>query len=69
MITETIKRKFFFNDKEFADPNPNWNPKQVLDFYAVDNNDLVTAVVDNGEFNDEDKHIHFKFINKIGTKG
>lgn len=72
MIKATLlERVFEYKEKDIqlllTDPNPDWNPETVMNFYANTYPMLTTAKIGAPEIR-EDK-IFFKMESVLGTKG
>jgi PRTRC genetic system protein C len=71
LTTTTLDRVFLFRDKErdmsLTDPNPAFQPKEVLNFYSATYTTLTTATIEGPEV--EDDRLVYRFVSTIGTKG
>lgn len=72
MIKMTLlERVFEYNDRdtvlELADPNPDWNPETVMNFYANTYPMLTTAKI--GASHVKDDKLCYKMESVMGTKG
>lgn len=70
LVTE-LKRKFVFREKQqtidLSDPDTQWSPVDVLNFYAAQYPILTTAKV--GAYVIKDDAIIYQFECLLGTKG
>lgn len=62
-----LKRVFNFNELVLEDPNPAFEPQEVLEFYANTYPELTSASVEEGEITPEQMTYTFKIAK--GTKG
>ena len=71
LTTTTLDRVFLFKDKDnemtLTDPNPDFLPKDVLNFYSATYATLPTATIEGPEV--ENDFIVYRFVSTIGTKG
>jgi PRTRC genetic system protein C len=71
LIANTLERVFVMSEgaKEItlADPDRNWKPESVLNFYAATYPILTTARIQGPEIRDD--KIYYSFESTIGTKG
>lgn len=66
-----LEREFRFKhkgtDAPLSDPNPEWSPERVLQFYSNLYPELTTAKISNSEY--EGDKIVYEISTTIGTKG
>ena len=62
-----LQRRFQFNQIELDDPNPSWNPNQVMVFYSNTYPELNNSHVEGPEIKDQTSVYMFK--TSVGTKG
>lgn len=73
LLSTTLKRIFLFqengctDDTVLSDPNPDWSPEAVMDFYANTYDILTTAKVSGGKVVDDNWVYRFESV--MGTKG
>ena len=64
---EQLVRQFKFGDKVLDDPNPDWNTKQVIDFYTGTYPEMVNANLQEPEI--KGNKMVYSIEIKTGTKG
>jgi len=66
-----IERVFEYKDRdtvlELTDPNPDWDPQTVMNFYANTYPMLTTAKIGPSQLKDD--KLYFKMESVMGTKG
>jgi PRTRC genetic system protein C len=62
-----LTRQFKHGDKSLEDPNPDWNTKQVMDFYSGTYPELVNSNLDGPEI--VGSEMIYTVSTKTGTKG
>lgn len=71
METKDLIRKFLYNNNGnniiLDDPNPDFTPNRVKEFYSNTYPELLNATVDNPKI--ENDNLIYEFNTKIGTKG
>lgn len=71
LVATQLERVFILKDKEqdirLTDPNKQWSPQSVLDFYANTYPILTTAKISAPKI-DEDT-VQYRFESVMGTKG
>jgi len=71
LLATQLKRSFVFTDKSnpvvLTDPNPEWSPQAVLNFYANTYPILTTAKIAQPTINNDS--MEYKFESVMGTKG
>jgi len=64
---QTLTRVFKHGEKELEDPNPEWNTKQVVDFYSGSYPELVNSTLEGPDIVKE--KMVYTVNTKTGTKG
>ena len=67
LVIEGVKRSFKYKKNILDDPNPEWEPKQVLRHYSSIYPELVSATVDVPK--NEKGVLIYEFKEQVGTKG
>ncbi|OJV54208.1 MAG: PRTRC system protein C [Bacteroidetes bacterium 43-16] len=71
LIANELRRVFLFKDKEtevrLPDPNSNYSPETVMDFYAATYDILTTAKLTGPVIKNDE--MQYRFESVVGTKG
>lgn len=71
LIANELPRIFLFDNEgtevELADPNSEFRPASVLNFYSATYPVLTTAKIEGPEINKD--RVEYRFIANLGTKG
>ncbi len=71
MLVTQLERVFIFKENnetiELSDPNPQWSPQAVMNFYANTYPILTTAKVSSPKIKEDKVQYHFESV--MGTKG
>lgn len=71
LLATQLPRVFILVDKgqeiTLTDPNPNWSPQAVLNFYSANYPILTTAKISAPVIKDD--AVQYRFETVIGTKG
>lgn len=71
LLATQLERVFLFEDKgqeiKLADPEPQWSPQAVLNFYSNNYPILTTAKISAPAFKDDT--VQYRFESVMGTKG
>ena len=69
--TTLLERIFIYKEKDInlnlTDPNPDWNPEEVMNFYAHTYPMLTTAKISGPQIKDD--QLVYKMESVLGTKG
>lgn len=64
---EVLQRKFKFEEQELPEPNPDFTPQQVVEFYSAQYPELNNASIVGPVIKDGVQEFSFKTV--LGTKG